>query len=194
MPDPEHQKVQSVLKTVFEVANGLTPRHEWVTAYQDPSVAIAGHISPTSSQSRKDSCLYPDVAVGPYVSTEDELNRSPESQHYTFPTHKPPPDLVIEVTSSNRIKDLTSKYSIYAERNIPEYIIVDQEEKQVIVNKLEKDDRDCGDTSVRLTTRKSTTKCPSERRYRDDELVESSLFSRLKIRVRASDMLDPLRS
>ena len=90
----------------------------------------------------------------PILREGDSANRYPDlvvlrpehilltANRLTITIDMPPPQLVVEVVSPGRVgrdRDYISKRSQYAARSIPEYWIVDPQEKMITVLRLESD-------------------------------------------------------
>lgn len=203
MADVHHKSIQDVLRAVFYVANTERPVAEWVTAYAEAKVGVRGnsrpasHPSASSSRAPRDSCLIADIAVGPHVSPQAQANLSPTSKKVDFPPGRPP-FLVVEVTSSNRVKDLTSKVGEYARAGVPEYVVVDREKSRVIVYKLKEDKADKKGTKAQRSSRISSAVAnkartyQSQRYYSKDDIVEAVAFRDLKLT--ANNLLHPEKS
>lgn len=110
------RKHQRVLQFLYKASDAL------ITPRQDGEVLV----SPYPLKLGPSTFREPDVL---YVSAKN-LAR----MHNEFTETA---DLVIEVVSSNRKNDFVIKRQEYAEAKIPEYWIVDPEEKRIIVLKLE---------------------------------------------------------
>ncbi|PXF40437.1 hypothetical protein BWQ96_09852 [Gracilariopsis chorda] len=132
MANTVHDRVIMMLLTIFsERFRGKNTTKRIFTA---PVVVVHRKSSRTdqpqeqhssdSSQSDPRIHLEPDVAIGVPLTAEQSARVSPRSQQVTFPVSNPP-NLVVEVTSHNRERDLVEKKDYYAWARIVWYIIVD---------------------------------------------------------------------
>lgn len=109
MPTIEHQEV------AMEIA---TQMRSWARSTGKGRVVIA----PYPMRVGQNSFREPDVLVVLH-----------EHNHWIHNTHTESADLVVEILSIDRDKDLVTKRAEYAAREIPEYWVVDLEQRSVTV-------------------------------------------------------------
>lgn len=108
-PTPNHQ---DVLGDIFSLLKIYTKQNALGKAYSSP-------IDVFLDEER--NAVQPDIL---FIKTEN-LNIIKEKAIYGVP------DLVIELLSSNKHHDTQRKYSLYEEKAVKEYIIIDPETKEV---------------------------------------------------------------
>ena len=92
-----------------------------------------------------------------------------------YPADKPPPDLVMELTSpATRMMDLECKVKLYARCRVANYVVIDREEGHIVVY------------GIFNSTDQEYTKCE---KYEKDQIVGAFPFEEMTLT--AEDLLNP---
>ena len=128
------------------------------------------------SCSAESSYVTPDMTVQVRSRSEaDSDNFYSSDRIVAYPADKPPPDLIIEITSPvTRTMDLECKVKLYARCKVANYVVVDREECRVVLYGFES------------STDQEYTKCEE---FRGKEIIES--FPLKEMKITAEDLLMP---
>ena len=134
MPDKKHQQIVAYCLMRMQARSSDASQTKELEVIPSASIELpdssAGVSSPVADVAARLYTPGETTGAGPSASSVSKA---------FYPLNEHPPDVVIEVTSSNRNKDLSRNVYCYQRRSIRSYVIVDRQKDCVLVYNLSKE-------------------------------------------------------